>query len=301
MKKKFKKKTSKLKQKHIKKHKTIKRIKTFKRIKTTTNIMLGGAITIFLEKYNKTIETSGNKSKRKSINDINNSNIVDIGRGGLGIVYLDKKQPNSVFKVSKRTQTCREWGKEHEIYKHINSFNINTKLCKILKMKDYLSTDNICAIELTRAYNPRGEDHYYAIHPQFQLDDLDYKNKDRGVFLGINNLLAENIFTKDNIKDYIKDLGIIMSRLHYKVKNDGYDIELFVSKKNEKVTIYIADFDLSDIYTEPDIDRLHWSLENVPYFPIEGPLYDIFKNAYLKEAKKYNMEDIAKKVFELYS
>lgn len=233
----------------------------------------------------------------------NHDNIIEIGRGGAGVVFLDKQYPTSVFKFSQKSETCRIWGKEASIYKILNTFDMDTKLCNILKMKDYVFDDATCAMELTRAYNPKGDDTHYTIHPQFQYPELDYFNKSRGHFLGINNLVKEGIFTNENISEYIKDLGKIMARLHYKAKNDGYDIELFISKpKGRKTKIFIGDFDLSQFYKEtPDIGRLAWSLGAVPYFPMEGELYDVFSKHYIQEASKYNMKSVAIQVLQQYT
>ena len=260
--------------------------KTKKSVKKRKNqYMIGGAISDFL------------------LNLKSNNNLVEIGRGGFGIVYLDKTQPNSVFKISTKENTCRTWVLESDIYKNLAMFDIDSKLCKIIKMKDYVSNNQMCAMELTRAYNPLGLDIYYTIQPQFQYTSFNHHYSTRGLFLGINELIENNIFTKENIPNYIAELGIIMAKLHYKVKNDGYDIELFISKINKEETIiYIGDFDLSKFYDdEPDIERLVWSLEAVPYFPIEGDLYKIFSNNYIQEATKYKMAEVAKKVLSEYS
>jgi hypothetical protein len=228
----------------------------------------------------------------------------EIGRGGAGIVYLDKSQDDSVFKVSNKLDTCRIWGKESKIYERLNKINIDTDLCKLIKMKEYFSDEISCCMELTRVYNPINKDFNYTIHPQFQYNDLDYLNKGRGHFLGISQLKKLNIFTDKNIKDYIKELAILLARLHYKHKNDGYDLEVFVGKDlNNQITLYIGDFDLSEFYenmNEKIISRLSWSLASVPYFPIEDELYDIFSDNYLKEASKYNMKETAEMVLKEY-
>ena len=36
-------------------------------------------------------------------------------------------------------------------------------------MKDYISTKDMCVMELTRAYNPFGLDIYYTIQPQISV------------------------------------------------------------------------------------------------------------------------------------
>ena len=256
-----------------------------------------------LSKRNKTMR-GGSITKFLASERDNSTNIVEIGKGGAGVVYLDKSQPDSVFKISDRSVTCRVWGKEASIYKQMEKFKVDTPLCKILKMKEYENHGDICYMELTRAFNPRGDDENYTIQPQFQDEKYEYIYKGRGHFLGISNLKNENIFTDDNINDYIRDLGILMARLHYKVKNDGYDLELFISKEDSRTIIYIADFDLSEFYeviSPRVIERLEWSLSAFPYFPIDGDLYDIFSTNYIDEATKYGMKEAAEKVLKLYT
>ena len=256
-----------------------------------------------LSKRNKTMR-GGSISKFLESETNNSTNIVEIGKGGAGVAYLDKSQPDSVFKISDKSVTCRVWGKEASIYKQMEKFKVDTPLCKILKMKEYENHGDICYMELTRAFNPRGDDENYTIQPQFQDERYEYIYKGRGHFLGISNLKDENIFTDDNINDYIRDLAILMARLHYKVKNDGYDLELFISKEDSRTIIYIADFDLSEFYeviSPRVIERLEWSLSAFPYFPIDGDLYDIFSTNYIDEATKYGMKETAEKVLKLYT
>ena len=265
------------------------RTKSYKKQKKTIKkrnkrqLMKGGSITNILSKHQ-------------------NNSLIEIGRGGFGTVVIDEPQSKSVYKISNKLNTCREWHYESNIYKKLNKFDIDTNLCKLVKMKDSYFDNNTCAMELTRAYNPFGINETYTIQPHFQYETLTYKNKLRGLFLGINELVEHNIFTHENIPIYIADLGVLMARLHYKIKNDGYDIELFISKReNEPTKIYIGDFDLSQFYEDvPDIERLAWSFEAVAYFPIEGKLYDIFSNNYIEEAKKYNMESVANDVLYKY-
>jgi len=231
--------------------------------------------------------------------------IVKIGKGGFGVVYLDKTQPSSVFKVSKESGTCKDWSKEAKIYERLNADNIDTDLCKMLKMKDYKTAAGVCCMELTRAINPRGPDVPYTILPHFRYDSntLDAIKEGRGLFLGVQELIAENIFNPGNINRYMHELGILMARLHYRIKNDGYDLELFISKEEDKIIIYVGDFDRSEFYEEVDkerIDRLCWSFAAVEYFPGKGELYSIFSDSYLIESEKYGAREIAEKVLAEY-
>jgi hypothetical protein len=237
------------------------------------------------------------------IDPVLKQDINQIGKGATGTVYVYNKYNDSVFKISNSSETCSHWTKESEIYKILNTFNIDEELCKILKMKDYMINDLLCGMELTRCYNPLGLEYHYTIHPLFQYYDY-YKEIDgRGHYLGIKQLIENNILKNELIPEYVRQLSIVMAKLHYFVKNDGFDLEIFVSKKGETTELYIADFDLSNFYTEitPEIiDRIVWSLESVEYFPIEGHLYDIFSENYLNEAEKYDMRDIAEEILANY-
>lgn len=255
---------------------------------------IGGSIYTFLVSYNLDINL-----------------LKEIGRGGFGTVYLDNSQSDVVFKISQKANICREWKSESIIYNKLNEQNIDEKLCKLIKMNDYKVNSESCIMELTRAKNPIDINLNYTIQPQFGMDNLNYYNKGRGLFLGIKELIDSCIFTNENIKEYIKELALIISKLHYKIKNDGYDLELFLSRENnllddtKHIVIYIGDFDLSKFITDYDkktIERLEWSLSAVPYFPTkdQSELFDIFITNYISEADNYGLKDIAIKVMELY-
>ena len=211
-------------------------------------------------------------------------------------------QPDSVFKISMDGR-CKDWMNEIEIYNILNRNNIDTELCKIIKMKDYVNDGKICCIEFTRVINPKGMELTYTIQPLFQEENYDFKHETRGLFLGVNQLISENIFTKDNIQEYIKQLAILMARLHYRLKNDTSDIELFVAKEIDKIIIYVGDFDRAKFfedYSDHTIKKLAESLSVVNYFPCIGELYNIFSTNYISEATKYGMSEISSNVLKKY-
>ena len=241
------------------------------------------------------------------ITNKNKNNVQEIGRGGNGIVYKDNTLDKVVFKISENTNTCRNWDSEYGLYKQINKLNINYPLCKVIKMLDYYIRNNeYCILELERVINPINNNLNYTIQPQFGYNNLNYKDKNRGLFLGINELYEKKIFTPENIKIYCHDLGGIMAKLHYLVKNDCYDIEVFVGREDYKIILYIGDFDLSKMiinYDNETVKRIIWSLDAVPYFPTPSEqkiLYDIFKNEYLNVAILNGYIDIAKYVLKQY-
>ncbi len=270
-----------------------------------------------LAKTKKTKKIQKNLKKNKKISNKklvggsvdeflrNKDSSIQIGFGGSGIVYFDPSQPTSVFKTTSQKETCSTWKKESKIYEKFNEYDIDNRFCKLLKMKEYKIVDDKCYMELTRAVNPENERADYTIHPFFGVDSLDNTHKGRGHFLGIKELIKKNYFTQENIEDYVEHLAIIMAKLHYLVQNDGYDLELFLSREGDNIVIYLADFDLSQFmtkYNNEDINRMEWSLSAVPYFPTrdQSELYEIFTTNYLKEAKIHNKEDIAIKVLEKY-
>ena len=97
-------------------------------------------------------------------------------------------------------------------------------------------------------------------------------------------------------------------------------MELFISKVGNQITIYLGDLDLTrfwetnEKYTNENnslkrrnlvIEDLVKSMDIVPYFPDyylteNAELYTIFKNNYIQEAKKYDMDAMAKDVLIEY-
>jgi len=262
-------------------------------IKNKNFKMKGGNNELFFKKYNN-----------------NDDSIIEIGRGAAGTVYKDIEQSDIVFKVSSKDNVCRDWLKEKKIYNKIQDFNIDSELCKIVKLKDFSLFDkkNKCVLVLNKVNNPIDSNLNYTIHPLFGENTYNSYSKGRGRYMGIQQLMEYGLFNNENIKEYIAELGTIIGKLHYVVKNDGFDLEIFVGRdeKDNTIKLYIADFDLSNMienYDQKTISNLEWSLSSIAYFPYpdEQPeLYEIFKNSYLDIATKENKQIIAEKVLELY-
>lgn len=288
----------------------MKRIKKYHTTKTKKN------------KKHKKMKKNNKKSKRvnttKSVNykkmykggsiDIfknNISNSVKIGQGGYGSVYIDPSQPENVFKQSKSSCTCKTWTRESIIYNKLNTFNINTSNVKILKMIDYYNDDQMCIMELTRAFNPLGQDNKYTIQVLFGNNDEEQLYDNRGLFLGVNKIIEYNIINKNELNSYIQNLAIVLSRLHFIAKNDCFDVELFLSKEKDGIIVYFGDFDQSlfiDNFTDEIInDRIIWGMCAIEYFPTpKQSFYELFKNEYIKEAERHNCGDIATKIIQKY-
>jgi hypothetical protein len=265
------------------------RFKTLKRKRMTGGRMTGGNI---LEFNNK-------------LDADDKSSILEIGKGGGGVVYVDFTQPNVVFKVSNKNNTCREWNKEKRLYDKINTYSLDTEKCKLVKMISFENIENKCVLELSRVINPLDSHANYTIHPQFGKSNFSYVFHGRGLFLGNQELLDKNIIP-GNLELYIQDLAICMARLHYLAQNDGYDIEIFIGKHDDTTEnkLFIADFDLSEmieVYNDYSIDRILWSLCAIPYFPIPPTKeFQVFQENYINEAQKHNKEQIAKTIMSKY-
>jgi hypothetical protein len=274
------------------KHSSKRSIKTKK-----TKKMKGGSVELFID----------NKKK-------DNSSIVLIGSGAQGLVYFDKNQKNVVFKVSDSRNVCRDWLKEANIYDIFKKYDVDEKLCKFMKMNQYATFNNKCYLELLKVNNPLDIDADYTIQPCFGIDSMEsFQNehdentahRKRGLFLGIKELIVNGFFTEESIKEYIAQLGVIIARLHYQVNNDGFDIELFLDKTGDKITVYIADFDLSNFYetiNDEIIKKMVACLDSVPYFPTpdQPELFAIFSDNYINEAKKFKQNMVAQQVMHMY-
>lgn len=252
-------------------------------------------------------QSGGDLNAFKSKLDASNSSLVLLGRGGAGSVYLDPEQPDIVFKVGNRSQTCRIWGKEQKIYQAIGKYSIDTDLVKLLKMNQFnmYNNESRCILELSRVVNPINSSADYTVQVQFGVNSVDYKDKARGRFLGLSQLKQERILSDTTISEYVKQLGTVIGSLHFIAKNDGYDLELFAGVEDGKTVLYIGDFDLSEMiqdYGKEEIERMAWALGAVPYFPTldQEELYEVFKNAYLEVAENQGKRDIGEAVLEKY-
>lgn len=264
-----------------------------------------------IKKNTRKVRRHYNQAKRninafKSKLDDLNTDLILIGQGAAGAVYLDPDQPNVVFKVGSKSNTCRVWGKEQKIYKQLEKHNINTDLVVLLQMNQFNTYSDTCIIELSRVVNPINTSANYTVQVQFGENSIDKISPGRGRFLGLSQLKDLNIISEDMLPEYVKQLGTVIGRLHFIAKNDGYDLEVFAGTKNEKIILYIGDFDLSEMITEygdEQIKRMAWTLEAVPYFPTldQADLYELFKTAYLEVADSVGQRKVGEAVLNIYT
>ena len=229
--------------------------------------------------------------------------LVMIGKGGAGTVYYDSTQPTVVFKVSNRAEVCREWRKEEQIYEQLNRYSIDTPHVKVLRLNRFkvFGGNTGCILELSRVVNPIDSAADYTIQVQLGVNSLTYKNRARGLFLGVQQLIEKGIIPEAELNEYVKELAHCMARLHYEIKNDGFDIEIFAGKEDGRTVLYIGDFDLSNMiksYDKQAIDSMSWCFGAVPYFPVkeQGELYSVFKDSYLTTAESLGYKEVAEKV-----
>ena len=267
------------------------------------NNMYGGNIEIFFKKYIK-----------------KSDDLKEIGKGDGGIVYIDIKNPLSVYKISKKSNKCRIFNSEKNIYDNLNKHEIDTDLCKLMKMKNFnnktYNEDTFCILELIRVINPINSQHYFTIHPTFSEQNRIESHPGRGIFLGLFELNKFGIIKNIDLEEYISQLGEIIGKLHFKVKCDTHDMEIFIGREpiTKKIILYLSDFDLSKMYInsndlkDEDINKM--SALFTEYIPTNEDIYDtsksnpklrkVFLDSYYKEAIINNEIDLANKIVNNY-
>ncbi len=224
----------------------------------------------------------------------------EIGRGGYGIVYEHKNNPELCIKKSMKKSNCRMWSNEYAKIKNINN---NVKYLKHVRMivpSEFYESENECYMVMPRIRNPLNIDK--TLHPLLGEEDFKHVDKKRGIFMGIKQLVENFNFDQEYLTQIAYELGIMMSNIHFRAKSDAYDVEIYL---DSDYTLYLADFDLSEdilTYDPETIKRMVWSLDAVPYFPTTDcckDLYEIFKDGYIKNLTSEE-KIIAKLIFDLY-
>ncbi len=239
----------------------------------------------------------------------------ELGKGGFGTVYSLKTNPSLCVKKSNKKSNCRTWSDEYNKIKNIhkiletNKTYNNFKYVKIIKPVQFIEqSDGDCFMIMNRIYRPsilQSPQLNVTIQTLFGEKHSTLPISKRGEFIGLD--ILSKIFTIDQLKNIVAELGIVMALIHFVARNDAYDIELYlgIEYETKKLRIYIADFDLSENitnYTDDIIkNRICWALEAMPYFPTNyntPELYNIFKRAYKRTAKN---DTVVEKIFQCYS
>jgi serine/threonine protein kinase len=231
---------------------------------------------------------------------MNNQLGKEIGRGGYGIVYEHKNNPKLCIKKSMKKSNCRIWSNEYAKIKNINKNIPQLKHVKMIVPTEFNESENECYMIMPRIKNPLNSDK--TLHPLLGEQDFYHVDKKRGIFMGLRQLCDKLNINEEYLKKIALELGIMMSNIHFKAKNDAYDVEIYL---NSDYNFYLADFDLSEeivTYNHETIKRIVWSLDAVTYFPATDcckELYEIFKNGYFKNLSNDD-KIIATLIFDLY-
>ena len=135
------------------------------------------------------------------------------------------------------------------------------------------------------------------------LADIIFKG--RGQFIGLKQI--KEYVDIDTIPKIVYELGKVMGLIHFKGKNDAYDMEVFLGKEEHSkiCRFYIADFDLSEEIKEYDketIKRIEWSLSAIEFFPnkdTDDEYLQLFLNGYLEIAAENDIDkDVVMQIIE---
>lgn len=241
----------------------------------------------------------------------------EIGRGGFGIIYTHMGDKSQCIKVSTKespSQSCRQWSNEYKkintLLERIERVPIYHKLkhVKILTPKDFVETPKSCYMIMPRIFRPEGRNvQKPTIQAQLGCPSGSMIHKGRGEFIGLEQI--RSYVSEREIHNACYELGVLMGLIHHVGQNDAYDIELFLGKESgaKKCKFYVADFDLTEeikSYDKRSLERIIWSLDAVPYFPIEDTdaiLFELFKKGYSEVCQVTNVNQrIVESIFDSY-
>ena len=203
-------------------------------------------------------------------------------------------------KKSRKKTNCRQWSNEFakitNVAKHVKSL----EFVKLVVPTKFEESDDECFMEMPRICNPLGK--HQTLHPLLGEFDYSYTDKRRGIFMGMKQLQKHFNFSDRYLKQIARELGIMMSNIHFKARNDAYDVEIYLGCDYK---FFLADFDLTEeicTFDPETIQRMVWSLDAVQYFPTTDccpDLYKIFKDGYFQHLTS-EQKNIATLVFDLY-
>lgn len=234
----------------------------------------------------------------------------EIGRGGFGVVYLNKTDPKLCIKVSNKgraTNSCREWSNEYkkimDIQKKLPPVNNNRKMVRIVIPTKFVETDARCYMEMPLIYRPDRVLDGPTIQALLGVATDRTIHTGRGEFIGLREI--RELVSESDLEKACYELGVLMGLLHYVAKNDAYDIELVLGREHHtrKPRFYLIDFDLSNkikSYDTQTIENMAWSIDAVSYFPrpsVDAKLYRLFRNGYNRIVPR----EIADQVFADYA
>lgn len=248
-----------------------------------------------------------------------------IGKGGFGSVYTLSDRPDLVVKISLINNSCRTWSNEYDKIVDVRDKIIDSpfysllKSVKLIDVKLFFQEDNTCYMVMERVYRPIYGDcnpeTYNTDSPtlqaQFGVLDVSLVHKGRGEFIGLKQILEYldscPQYGSDTLENLSKELGIMMGLMHFIAKNNGIDVEVFLGRRysDDKLRLFIADFDLTNTFDEYDkdtISNLVWSLSAFPYFPSKETevLFEYFSLGYKSVADSVGLLHVAEAILEEY-
>ncbi len=242
----------------------------------------------------------------------------EIGRGGYGTVYVKADDPGLCVKVSNKKsakESCRKWSNEHKkirgVISAIGEELKKMKMVRVITPVAFRESSEECYMVLPRIYRPEGRDYTAkpTIQAQLGLVSGSMIHKGRGEFLGLKECAAI-VGDRGDLERACYELGAVMGLIHFRGKNDAYDVEVYLGKEagSKKCRFYIADFDLTEEIKELDdpvtLERMTWSIDAVPYFPTthsDEALFELFRKGYKEIADGCGVdESVVEAVFENY-
>lgn len=247
-----------------------------------------------------------------------------IGRGGAGIVYAnDRIDPDVVIKVSKSQTTCASFGTDFkiasEIHRQMREFQYENRLANVVQVIAEFPDISIepgfkhCALVMQRVHRP-----LLLPEPESTLAYQAYLGNDsivrsvpgRGIYIGVEQIAPT--IAPDTVEQLAEAMGSLVGFLHYGAMSDATDMEYllgYTDSATRAIGVVAIDFDRVGFFTPEQIEsesaevveRFYWSLDQEEYFPKpDSPLYDVFRDAYLREGTRFGFESLAQKVLDRY-
>jgi len=96
----------------------------------------------------------------------------EIGRGGYGIVYECKNNPNICIKKSRKKSNYRAWSNEFAKITNIAKCVKSLEFVKLVVPTKFEESDDECFMEMPRIHNPLEK--HQTLHPL--LGEVDYNH-----------------------------------------------------------------------------------------------------------------------------
>lgn len=217
----------------------------------------------------------------------------EIGRGGFGVVYAMRRDPELCVKSSKQSVLCEQWGAEFKALRDVHAAlaadgrYAALRSVRLVEPVAFERDAQHCYMVMPRVYRPDAAPGP-TLQAQLGTDGGSEVHHGRGEFIGLAEIV--NYVDLRALPAVARELGMLMGLIHYVGRHDAVDVELFLGVTDDDPTtvrFFVADFDMSKPITEFDgetIERMAWALSAVPYFPVgeaaNPALADAFRSGY---------------------